>query len=58
MMNILHDVLDRYGIRNSFDVYSGTHTSKVADRFQKPVLLFSARIHASNRAAGNNGFGC
>lgn len=36
----LHDVLDRYGIANTFDVYSGTHTSKVADRFQNHVLPF------------------
>ncbi|HEU5402789.1 MAG TPA: alpha/beta fold hydrolase, partial [Terriglobales bacterium] len=25
----LHDALDKYGITNSFDLYSGTHTSKV-----------------------------
>jgi len=36
----LHDVLDRYGIANSFDLYQGTHTSKVADRFQNHVLPF------------------
>jgi enterochelin esterase-like enzyme len=36
----LHEVLDRYGIANSFDVYQGTHTSKVADRFQNHVLRF------------------
>ena len=36
----LHDALDRYGIVNSFDVYPGTHTSKVADRFQNHVLPF------------------
>jgi hypothetical protein len=36
----LHDVLDRYGIANLFEVYSGTHTSKVADRFQNHVLPF------------------
>ncbi len=34
----LHDVLDKYGIANSFEVYQGTHTSKVADRFQNHVL--------------------
>jgi len=39
----LHDVLDRYGIANSFEVYSGTHTSKVADRFQDHVLPFFSR---------------
>src|SRR5262249_55464809 len=36
----LHDVLDKYGIVNSFEVYSGTHTSKVADRFQNHVVPF------------------
>jgi hypothetical protein len=36
----LHDVLDKYGIANSFEVYPGTHTSKVADRFQNHVMPF------------------
>src|SRR5512147_2739258 len=36
----LHEVLDEYGIANSFEVYSGTHTSKVADRFQNHVMKF------------------
>jgi len=36
----LHDVLDEYAIANSFQVYQGTHTSKVADRFQNHVLPF------------------
>jgi len=36
----LHDDLDKYGIVNSFEVFSGTHTSKVADRFQNHVLTF------------------
>jgi enterochelin esterase-like enzyme len=36
----LHDVLDKYGITNSFEQYQGTHTSKVADRFQNHVLKF------------------
>lgn len=36
----LHDVLDRYGVPNSFEQYQGTHTSKVADRFQNHVLKF------------------
>ena len=36
----LHDVLDTYGIAHSFDVYPGTHTSAVADRFQNHVLPF------------------
>ena len=36
----LHEVLDRYGIANSFEVYKGTHTSAVADRFQNHVMPF------------------
>jgi enterochelin esterase-like enzyme len=36
----LHDVLDQYGIANSFEIYSGTHTSAVADRFQNHVMKF------------------
>jgi hypothetical protein len=39
----LHDVLDLYGIDNSFEIYPGTHTSKVADRFQNRVLPFFSR---------------
>jgi enterochelin esterase-like enzyme len=36
----LHEVLDQYGIANSFDIYSGTHTSAVADRFQNHLMKF------------------
>lgn len=36
----LHDVLDKYGIANSFEEYHGTHTSAVADRFQNHVMPF------------------
>ncbi|HTT18098.1 MAG TPA: alpha/beta fold hydrolase [Candidatus Sulfotelmatobacter sp.] len=36
----LHNVLDKYGIAHTFEVYSGTHTSKVADRFQNHVIPF------------------
>jgi enterochelin esterase-like enzyme len=36
----LHEALDKYGITNSFEVYTGTHTSRVADRFQNHVLPF------------------
>ena len=39
----LHDALDLYGIAHSFDVYSGTHTSAVADRFQNHVLPFFSK---------------
>jgi len=36
----LHDALDEYGIKHGFEIYQGTHTSKVADRFQNHVLPF------------------
>jgi enterochelin esterase-like enzyme len=36
----LHEALDKYGIKNHFEVYSGTHTSAVADRFQNHVMRF------------------
>lgn len=36
----LHDILDSYGIANSFEIYSGTHTSAVADRFQNHLVPF------------------
>jgi enterochelin esterase-like enzyme len=36
----LHNVLDKYGIANGFEVYPGTHTSAVAVRFQNHVLPF------------------
>jgi enterochelin esterase-like enzyme len=39
----LHEILDRYGVSNSFEIYSGTHTSAVADRFQNHVMPFFSR---------------
>jgi S-formylglutathione hydrolase FrmB len=39
----LHDRLDKYGIANTFEVYSGTHTSRVADRFQNHVMPFFSK---------------
>jgi enterochelin esterase-like enzyme len=36
----LHEVLDRYGIANAFEIYSGDHTSAVAARFQDHVIPF------------------
>ena len=39
----LHEVLDSYGITNTFEVYPGTHTSAMADRFQNHVLPFFSR---------------
>jgi enterochelin esterase-like enzyme len=36
----LHDILDHYKIPNTFEIYSGTHTSNVAVRFQEFVMPF------------------
>jgi S-formylglutathione hydrolase FrmB len=36
----LHNILDSYGIANGFEIYKGTHTSAVADRFQNHVVPF------------------
>jgi enterochelin esterase-like enzyme len=38
-----HDILDSYGIVNSFEIYHGTHTSAVADRFQNHVMPFFSK---------------
>ncbi len=46
----LHSILDSYGLPNSFEIYSGTHTSRVADRFQNHVLPFFGK----NLCAGGN----
>jgi enterochelin esterase-like enzyme len=46
----LHDVFDSYGLPNTFEIYSGTHTSAVADRFQNYVLPFFAK----NLCSGKN----
>jgi len=45
----LHDVLDKYGIVHGFEVYPGTHTSKVADRFQNHVLPFFSQNLCSQK---------
>jgi len=39
----LHKILDGYGITNSFEMYHGTHTSAVADRFQNHVIPFFSK---------------
>jgi enterochelin esterase-like enzyme len=39
----LHDVLTNYGITHDFEIYSGTHTSAVAVRFQEHVMPFFSR---------------
>ncbi len=41
----LHTILENYGIANRFEIYSGTHTSAVAFRFQDFVIpFFSANL--------------
>ena len=45
----LHDVLDNYGIANTFEIYPGTHTSAVAVRVQNFVLPFFSK----NLCSGN-----
>ena len=37
-------------IANTFEVYPGTHTSKVADRFQNHVLPFFHRTLCAEKA--------
>jgi enterochelin esterase-like enzyme len=39
----VHQILDNYGIANSFQIYHGTHTSAVALRFQNHVLPFFSK---------------
>ncbi|HKW17961.1 MAG TPA: hypothetical protein VJO35_10670 [Terriglobales bacterium] len=39
----LHNVLENYGIANSFEIYSGTHTSAVVVRFQNYVIPFFSK---------------
>ena len=46
----LHDVLDQYGVANTFEVYPGTHTSDVAVRFQEHVMPFFSRTLSFGQA--------
>jgi enterochelin esterase-like enzyme len=46
----LREILDTYGISNSFEVYPGTHTSAVAVRIQNYVLPFFGK----NLCSGKN----
>ncbi|HEV2419576.1 MAG TPA: alpha/beta fold hydrolase [Terriglobia bacterium] len=39
----LHNILENYGIANSFEIYHGTHTSHVAFRFQNHVIPFFSK---------------
>ena len=45
----LHEVLDSYGIANSYEVYGGTHTSGVAVRFQNYVVPFFSKNLCSGK---------
>jgi len=44
----LHEILDTYSIANTFEIYSGTHTSAVADRFQNHVMPFFSKNLCAN----------
>ena len=39
----LHEILDTYAIANTFEIYTGTHTGAVADRFQNHVMPFFSK---------------
>ncbi|MES1260721.1 MAG: alpha/beta hydrolase-fold protein [Acidobacteriota bacterium] len=45
----LHEILDSYGIANSFEIYPGTHTSAVAVRFQNFVMPFFSKSLCSGK---------
>jgi enterochelin esterase-like enzyme len=51
----LHEILDSYGIKNSFEMYSGTHTSAVADRFQNHVMPFFSQNLCTENCSGAGG---
>jgi enterochelin esterase-like enzyme len=46
----LHDALTAYGITHEFEIYSGTHTSHVAVRFQEHVMPFFSKTLAFEMA--------
>jgi len=39
---IMHDQLDLYGVKNSFEVYKGNHTNRIVERFKTKVLPYFA----------------
>ena len=51
----LHDVLASYSIAHDFEIYSGTHTSDVAVRFQDHVLPFFSRTLAFDQKRERQG---
>ncbi len=46
----LHEILDSYGVANTFEIYSGTHTSAVAVRFQNFVMPFFSKNLCSGKS--------
>lgn len=36
----MHEQLDLYGVKNSFEVYEGDHTNRIVERFRSKVLPF------------------
>lgn len=45
----LHAMMDSYGIAHTFEIYPGTHTSDVANRFQNHVLPFFSQSLCSGK---------
>jgi enterochelin esterase-like enzyme len=39
-VTVLHEILNSYGIRHTFEIYEGTHTSRIAERVEKQTLPF------------------
>ena len=39
---LIHEELDRFGVPHHFEIYEGTHTSHIADRFESKVLPYFA----------------
>lgn len=46
----VHEILDAYGVQNSFEQFHGTHTSRVAYRFQDHVIPFFSKNLCSTRS--------
>jgi enterochelin esterase-like enzyme len=45
----LHEILDSYGVANTFEIYKGTHTSAVSVRFQNYVMPFFSKNLCSRK---------
>jgi len=46
----LDEILNNYGIAHSYEVYEGTHTSRVAERIETKVMPFFSKNLAFERA--------